>query len=107
DADGTQGEIRRYPTDPARSVRVSSRAEDLSAVDGLPARHHVWNSPELPDPVPGVLIAVSTLVADRIPVERRGPDILIPDSGPGSVVRDSAGSIVGVRYWTIPFPGKV
>ena len=96
-------EIARYPTDPEQQIRVSSTAEARSDIDGLPARTHVWDVPVLPPPQDGVLIAVSTLVADRVPLARRGPDIIIPDSGPDSAVRDG-GQIRGVRYWTVPYP---
>ena len=81
-------------------ARVTSTAIELPEIaPGIPAVRHEWSAVAgLPDPEEGVLYAVSTMVADR--TDRT--DIVVPDSGPGSVVRDANGEILGVRRFTRP-----
>lgn len=68
------------------------------AIEGAPSviRGAVPRVVGLPDPRPGVLYAVSTMVFDALP-ERL--DLIVPDSGPGSVIRDTCGQIVACRRW--------
>ena len=51
---------------------------------------------DLPDPDGETTYIVSLFV--RQAIEGR-PDVVAPDTGPGSVIRDGAGQIVGVRRW--------
>lgn len=51
----------------------------------------------LPEAKEGYLFVVSSLVQGQVPHRR---DVLSPDTGPGSVVRDDDGRIVGVRRFT-------
>ncbi len=120
DDHGTGPAIRRYPFDPANRRRVHSSPVPVPSVDGLPSVRHEWSPAMLPEPQDGVIYAVSTVFADRLPAGRH--DIVIPDSGPGSVVRvidtrtaeqkeagvpaaPNVGQILGVRRWTVPFAG--
>lgn len=48
----------------------------------------------LPEPQPGVLLLVSRMVFDACP---NRTDLAVPDTSPGSVIRDEAGRITGVR----------
>lgn len=81
-------------------ARVTSRAVVLPELaPGVPAVSHEWSAVEgLPTPQDGVLYAVSTMVADR----SDRTDLVVPDSGPGSVVRDAEGQIIGVRRFAVP-----
>lgn len=56
------------------------------AVDGLPA------------PVAGTFYIVAAMVAAACPMRA---DLLVPDTGPGSVVRDASGNIAGVRQFIV------
>ena len=58
---------------------------EYGGVDGLP-----------PEPEPGVCYIVSMITAEAAPSSFRGR-LLVPDTSPGSVVRDEAGRIKGVR----------
>jgi len=62
-----------------------------------PSYGEVEGLPELPEP--DTLYVVSVLVAQALADDPtwRGR-LLVPDTGPGSVVRDADGRIVGVRY---------
>lgn len=64
-------------------VRIPISRSEYGEVEGLP------------DPQPDVYYIVSIIVAQALP--ERG-DLLVPDTGPGSVCRDSQGRIVGVKY---------
>lgn len=83
--------------------RVSSQATPVQHTTGLPCVRHTWDDADgqLPPPENGVYYIVSTLFADRLRVARF--DILIPDSGPASAVRDPRSNILGVRRFTVPF----
>jgi len=48
----------------------------------------------LPEPIPGVYYIVSNLVAMAYPDRK---DLIVPDTSPGSVVKDDNGRIVAVR----------
>ncbi|MEM2991102.1 MAG: hypothetical protein QXQ02_07975, partial [Halobacteria archaeon] len=50
---------------------------------------------DLPEPEPGVFYIVSGVVLSAVGDSRQ--DLLAPDTGPASVVRDGDGKIVGVR----------
>ena len=50
----------------------------------------------LPDPEEGTTYVVSLFV--RQALEGR-PDVVAPDTGPESAVRDGAGRIMGIRRW--------
>ncbi|MDI3329088.1 MAG: hypothetical protein QJR06_11090 [Alicyclobacillaceae bacterium] len=55
----------------------------------------------LPDPEPGVLYVASALAAQAAVAQGR-VDVVAPDTGPESAVRDDNGNIVGVRRFTRP-----
>jgi hypothetical protein len=51
----------------------------------------------LPKPTPGVTYLVSSIVRDALPDRQ---DLLTPDTGPNSVIRNDQGQILGVkRVW--------
>ncbi len=50
---------------------------------------------DLPDPKPDTTYVVSILVVQAL--RGRRSDVVAPDTGPASVVRDGAGQILGVR----------
>lgn len=58
----------------------------------------------LPAPKEGHVFVVSSLVQGQVPHRR---DVLSPDTGPGSVVRDENGRIIGVRRFTKDAPSLV
>jgi len=51
----------------------------------------------LPAPVPGVRYVVSRMVLDA----SNRTDLLCPDTGPGSVIRDADGNILGVKRMVV------
>lgn len=85
-------------------ARVSTRAEILGwvEVDGfyIPLVRTEFGPVEgLPEPADGVVYIVSTLVARAVAGER--DDVVAPDTGPESVIRDADGRIVGIRRFQV------
>lgn len=77
------------------SVRVSERTETKGDVNGIPLVSKVYKEAEgLPPCVEGTMLIVSLLVKNACPGRY---DLVSPDTGPESVVRDSSGKILGVR----------
>ena len=88
------GEITRViePTKPA--ARVSSTVHTVGEVDGIPVTETTFGAVEgLPEPQEDTIYIVSLLVQQAV----SRPDVYRPDTGPQSVVRDSAGQILGVK----------
>jgi hypothetical protein len=91
-ADGTVAKV--YPPS-GQQARVSSRAEVVGAVDGVPIVRTVFGELSgLPEPQEGTLFIVSSVVAQAVAGR---DDVVAPDTGPESVVRDAEGKIIGVR----------
>lgn len=81
------------PTAPA--ARVSTCTRVVGDVDGIPVTETEFGQVEnLPEPRDGVVCIVSIIVQQACP-ERN--DLLRPDTGPQSAVRDASGNIIGVR----------
>lgn len=87
----------------ARLVEGGQRAESAALVDGIPtlAPPHYTGVEGLPDRPIGPLI-VTALVGEWLACNdgaavAQPHGWLVPDMGPGSVVRDSKGRITGVR----------
>jgi hypothetical protein len=80
------------------SARVSSRSIPLCEIDGIPVAQTIFEEVcGLPDPDPDTFLIVSQIVIAALP--QRG-DLLRPDSGPESAVRDAKGIIIGVKGLT-------
>lgn len=76
-------------------ARVSETAEPAGDVDGIPVVQVSLGTPTgLPDPAPDTAYIVSPIVAQSA---RHRADLLCPDTGPDSVIRDANGAIVGVK----------
>jgi hypothetical protein len=75
-------------------ARVSEVCVDSEAINGIPTVAKRYDAVVgLPEPCDGVICIVSLpvlQVSDR-------PDLVCPDTGPDSVVRDKEGKILGVR----------
>ncbi len=76
-------------------ARVSTHQMPSGEVDGIPVVRTSFGKVEnLPERQEGTFYVVSTLVAQAVPFR---DDVIAPDTGPESVVRDEDGKIVGVR----------
>jgi len=82
-------------------ARVTSRSEFSHTVNGLPVHKTIYGSIEnLPEQVEGTIYIVALLVAQVLAGTRT--DVICPDTGPDSAVRDSKGMIAGVKRFMIP-----
>ena len=89
------GQVARVKTAATASGSISVGAE-------VPVVETTYGNVEgLPEPQDGAMYIVSVLVvtAQRMQGVRRA-DVVAPDTGPDSVVRDADGKIVGVRRFT-------
>lgn len=77
-------------------VRVSEEVAGQKYIDGILVVNKAYGQVELPPVKSGVTYIVSRIVRDAVPVTLRD-DLLVPDTGPDSVVRDESGRIIGVR----------
>jgi len=91
-----EGEERVIP--PSGGVaRVSTTTEVIGTLDGVPVvRTRIGQVIGLPEPEVGTVYIVSSLVAQAAAAMGRD-DVLAPDTGPDSAVRDADGRIVAVR----------
>jgi len=94
---GEDGESTTFPP----SGMVPRVAVTREPVDGpLPMVRTTYGEVEgLPDPAPDTLYIVSNVVLTALGGSR--PDVIAPDTGPHSAVRDEAGQIVGVRNFRV------
>lgn len=91
--------IRTYPAS-GIVARVKSSTEIVGEVDGIPVARTAFGEIEgLPDPQSDTKYIASLLVLQAAAGKR--DDLIGPDTGPGSVVRDESGQIVGVRRFQI------
>ena len=91
--------IRTYPAS-GTVARVRSTTEIVGEVDGIEIARTTFGEIEgLPDPQPDTKYIVSLLVLQAVGGKR--DDLLGPDTGPGSVVRDESGQIIGVRRFQV------
>ncbi len=89
------GEVQKVIDPSGEVVRVSVQHRILSEVDGVELATTILTDPvAVPEPQEGVTYIVSSLVAQQL-TDR--PDIVAPDTGPDSAVRDENGQIVGIR----------
>lgn len=98
DADGKQI-IRTYPAS-GKVARVKSSTEITGEVDGILVARTTFGEIEgLPDSQSETFYIVSLLVLQAAAGKR--DDLIGPDTGPGSVVRDENGQILGVRRFQV------
>lgn len=88
-------EIKRYPAS-GNVARVNTQSELIGEVDGIQVVRTKYGDVDgLPDKQPDTVYLVSLVVAQALRGSRT--DVYVPDTGPGSVVRDDKGQIIGVR----------
>ena len=76
------------------TARVNSTTVIVGEINGIPVVKTSFTAVEgLPEPEPGAVYVTSTLVAQAA----HRPDVIAPDTGPQSAVRDEGGRIRGVR----------
>ena len=93
DDDGN--EIKRYPAS-GQVARVNSKADPIGELDGIQVVRTKYGDVDgLPDKQPNTVYLVSLVVAQALGKSRT--DVYVPDTGPGSVVRDDKGQIIGVK----------
>jgi len=98
DAEG-KNVIRTFPAS-GTVARVKSTTEIVGEVDGIAVAKSTFGEIEgLPAPQPGTKYIVSLLVLQA--AARQRDDLIGPDTGPGSVVRDENGQIIGVRRFQV------
>jgi len=86
--------IRDFPPS-GKVARVSSNVELMDPIDGVPTvRTSHGRVEDLPIPINGVVYIVSSLVLSCI-LGRN--DVISPDTGPQSVVRNAKGHVIGVN----------
>ena len=77
-------------------VRVEEHVESVDRIAGIPVVRKTYGAVQgLPDPKEGVIYIVSNVVLQALKNSR--DDLLCPDTGEDSVVRDGEGNICGVR----------
>jgi len=77
-------------------ARVNTQAEPIGEIDGIQVvRTKNGDVDGLPVKQPDTVYLVSLVVAQALRDSRT--DVYVPDTGPGSVVRDDKGQIIGVK----------
>ena len=88
--------VMTYPRS-SMVVRVSVTTKPVGSIDGVElVATEFGEVTGLPDPCEGTMYIVSRMVVDNSTRD----DLVGPDVGPGQVVRDENGQIVGVRRFT-------
>lgn len=78
-------------------ARVEAVSEQAGSIDGVPVVRTLFGAPVgLPETRAGTIYLTSTLVAQAAAAAGRS-DVVAPDTGPSSAIRDAQGRIVGVR----------
>ena len=79
-------------------ARVASTARELPPIEGLPVVETAFGETTgLPPETLGTWLVVSQVVQTANPGRK---DLLRPDTGPESVIRDAEGKILGVKRLT-------
>jgi len=93
--DDSGKEIKRYLAS-GQVARVNTQAEPIGEIDGIQVVRTKYGDVDgLPDKQPDTVYLVSLVVAQALRGSRT--DVYVPDTGPGSVVRDDKGQIIGVK----------
>ena len=93
-----------YTIPPSGTVaRVEVQSVVVRHIGPMPVVKVVFGNVEnLPDPKPGVVYVVSTVVLLALKEKNiKRQDVVAPDTSPQSVIRDKEGRIVGVRRFQI------
>ena len=81
-------------------VRVSEITEPREPIEGIPIIKKLYGDVVgLPAPQAGVILIVSIVVLAALQGKRA--DVVCPDTGVDSVVRDGQGNILGVRRFQV------
>jgi hypothetical protein len=83
-------------------VRVESTQDTIGNIDGIPVVRTVFTNVTLPEPQDGVVYIVSTVVLQALQqmnIQRN--DVVAPDTGPQSAVRNEAGQVVAIRRFQV------
>lgn len=97
--ENAQNIIRTYPAS-GTVARVKSSTEIVGEVDGVPVARTAFGEIEgLLEPQQDTKYIVSLLVLQAAAGKR--DDLLAPDTGPQSAVRDESGQIIGVRRFQV------
>ncbi len=81
-------------------VRLQEKIVDVGTIEGVPVVRKTYiDSEGLPAEEAGMFLIVSVLVLQVGTLDRS--DLLAPDTGPDSVVRDGKGNILGVRRFQV------
>ena len=97
--DGKEVVLRIPPS--GTIARVSTTSKIIKKVDGVLIRKTEYNKIEgLPEPQEDTIYIVSTVLL--IALKEKGimrDDVIAPDTNPDSVIRDSQGRVIGVKYF--------
>ncbi len=75
-------------------ARIITEQEVVGYLNGIPVVRTTFRDVlNLPEPQPNTVFIVSSLVAQAV----KRDDVVAPDTGPESAVRDANGNIVGVK----------
>jgi hypothetical protein len=93
--------VKVYPPS-GTIVRARSESTPAGELDGVPVVEFVFTADldNLPEPAADTIYIVSTLAIQALPHPRY--DVVAPDTGPESAIRDAAGKIVGIRRFQRP-----
>ena len=84
-------------------ARVQTRSIIIGEIEGVPLRITEYGDiTDLPDPQPNTIYIVSSILL--IALKTKGivrNDVVAPDTNPDSVIRDSQGRIIGVKYFQV------
>jgi len=99
DQEGREIVLRIPPS--GKVARVTSTTRVVGEVNGIPVRRVEYGSiVDLPEPQENTIYIVSTLVL--LALKEKGVarnDIVSPDTNTDSVIRDSQGRVIGVKYF--------
>jgi len=100
--DSGQNIILKIPPS-GQTARVSVTSMVIGEINGIPVRRTIYGDViGLPEPRDNTFYVVSTLVL--LALKEKGivrGDVVAPDTSIDSVVRDSEGRIIGVRYFQV------
>ena len=84
------------------TVRVNTVQEIVRDIDGIPVVATRFTDVQLPEPQEKTICIVSTVTLQacrELGIQR--DDLVAPDTGPQSVIRDENGQVVGIRRFQV------